>query len=55
MLVLFVFVIMLILDIDSPRNGTILVPQRAMEDMVKSLDAMAAQPAPALTSPVQQP
>jgi hypothetical protein len=54
-LVLFVFVLMLILDIDSPRNGTILVPQRAMEDMVQSLDALAAQPAPALASPVQQP
>ena len=54
-LVLFVFVIMLILDIDSPRNGTILVPQRAMEDMVNSLDALAAQPVPTLASPVGQP
>ena len=54
-LVLFVFVIMLILDIDSPRNGTILVPQRAMEDMVNSLDALAARPVPTLASPVVQP
>ena len=54
-LVLFVFVVMLILDIDSPRNGTILVPQRAMEDMVASLDALAAQQPPTLQSPVQQP
>ena len=54
-LVLFVFVIMLILDIDSPRNGTILVPQRAMEDMVASLDALAAKPVPTLASPLEQP
>ena len=54
LLVLFVFIFMLILDIDSPRSGTILVPQRAMEDMVASLDALgAAEPAPRLETPVR--
>ena len=42
LLILFVLVIMLVLDIDQPRSGSILVPQRAMEDMVASLDAAAA-------------
>jgi hypothetical protein len=41
LLVLFVIVIVLILDIDQPRSGTITVPQRAMEEMVASLDAAA--------------
>ena len=39
----------------TQRNGTILVPQRAMEDMANSLDALAAQPVPTLASPVEQP
>jgi hypothetical protein len=47
LLVLFVIVIVLILDIDQPRSGTITVSQRAMEDMIASLDAAAAaSPAP---------
>jgi hypothetical protein len=46
LLVLFVIVIVLILDIDQPRSGTVTVPQRAMEDLVASLDAAAASPSP---------
>lgn len=37
--------ILLILDLDRPRSGAILVPQEAMRDMVSSLPGMAA-PAP---------
>ncbi|HEU4652222.1 MAG TPA: hypothetical protein VFS49_12485 [Croceibacterium sp.] len=52
LLVLFVIVIVLILDIDQPRAGTVTVPQRAIEDMTRSLDADArAQGSPAAPSP----
>lgn|SRR5688572_24550028 len=53
LLVLFVIVITLVVDLDRPRSGTIQVPQRAMEDLVASLDRDAVRNAatlPAQTS-----
>ncbi len=46
LLVLFAIIIVLIVDLDQPRTGTIKVPQRAMEELVATLDKAAAVAAP---------
>lgn len=57
LLILFVLVIMLVLDIDHPRSGSIMVPQRAIEDLVASLNRDEARnaAAPSLRIPVGEP
>lgn len=42
--VLMSLAIVLILDLDRPRSGSILIPQTAMENLVKSLDRAAIVP-----------
>jgi hypothetical protein len=56
LLALFSVAIVLILDVDRPRSGTITVPQRAMEELVATLDRDQARrgQAPSLQSPVDQ-
>jgi len=52
LLLLFTVAIVLILDLDRPRTGTIRVPQGALEDLVATLDREAARPVPsALPAP----
>ncbi|MBT2134431.1 hypothetical protein KK137_08815 [Croceibacterium sp. LX-88] len=51
LLILFVIMLVLIMDIDRPRDGSIRVPQRALEELVKRLDSDAARP-PTLAPPV---
>lgn len=43
LMLLFSIIIVLILDLDRPRTGAIAVPQQALEQLVKQLDADAAR------------
>ncbi len=57
LIVLFSFTIVLILDIDQPRSGTVIVPQGPMEELVAQMDrdAVAESRAapPAVRSPLR--
>jgi hypothetical protein len=44
LLLLFSIMIMTILDLDRPQSGAIQVPQRALEDLVATLDRDAPPP-----------
>jgi hypothetical protein len=55
LLFLFSVVMVLILDIDRPRSGTIQVPQLAMEELAASLDRDAARAAPAIPAEAPPP